>query len=201
MLLRKIVVAREAKTTLLKELRTRFGMSEDTLFPDLARYAQANAIVRPFETDRIIRFWIAEYHHRVTDSLKADARISCGLVRVEMEQYKQAVQCFTEAISLAPKNISAHANRALAKLKLKDNHGAIADFSIAIAGLEKTGNVENRTLGRIYWGRGSAYHALGHDRQGCEDQNKALQLGFEVWINRETGEVTIEPGKDSQYRD
>ena len=129
-----------------------------------------------------------------------------GIAYGENGQLDQAIERFTEAISIDPGTIDAYVNRALANSRLDNFEGAVADFDTAIEELEKAGDTTEdgqRLLGRLYWGRGSACMRSDREDQAYSDWNKALELGIEMWlVNKATGGDRISSYPDSylEYR-
>ena len=126
----KMVITKDSKLVLLEELRTAHGITEDTLFPDLAGYAHSNSVSKPFGTDRIIQFWEERVAGLSTDTPrnKAQAYVGWGIACGEAAQYEQAVERFTEAISVDPESIEAYINRAQTKRMLGDYEGCYRRF-------------------------------------------------------------------------
>ena len=204
-LLRRIVIDKGAKAALLDELQAEYGIDEDALFPDLAGYAHANAVSRPFDADRVIRFWadqVASFPAGTPE--RAQAHVDRGLAYVEMGLDRPAIEQFTEAATADPENVGAYVNRAASKFRLGDYKGALPDYNSAIERLEKTTNVDKQRVGRVYWDRGETLIKLGQEEQGCADCNRAIEMGFMMWVAVEgenAGHITDEPDKQSgEYR-
>jgi tetratricopeptide (TPR) repeat protein len=64
----------------------------------------------------------------------------------------------------------AYAARGVAKRNLNDFEGAVLDYTKA---LELKPN-----YGRAYYNRALAYFHLGNEKNGCNDLNTALRLGY-----------------------
>ena len=204
-LLRRIVIDKESKDALLEELQAAHGIDEDVLFADLAGYAHSNAVSRPFDTSRVVRFWTDRVATFPTGSPEsAQAHVDQGLAYVEMGLHRQAIQQFTEAASSDPENVGAYVNRAGSRFRVGDYDGALADYNAAIELLEKTADVDRHRVGRIYWDRGQTRSKLGQEEQGCSDFNRAIEMGFQMWIKVDgegAGQVTDQPEKETdEYR-
>ena len=52
-----------------------------------------------------------------------------GLVFKELNQLNNAIKCFKKAIEIEPNDSMAYYNRGISKRKLKDNYGAISDYT------------------------------------------------------------------------
>jgi tetratricopeptide (TPR) repeat protein len=85
--------------------------------------------------------------------------------------YKEAIQDFTKAIELDPKNYNSYRGRGWSSLALKDYRGAIQDYTRAIELKPENGDP--------YRGRGLAKVVLGDKDGGCLDWSKAGELGSE----------------------
>lgn len=194
--LRRAVIAKQAKASLLEELRAQHGIMEESLFPDFAGFARANMASRPFDATRIGQFWVERAEQQRPVRSRAQDCIDCGLVYTEMGQHNQAVDWFTKAVDTAPDDVGAYVNRAGAKFRLGDFEGAREDYNAAVTRIEGTGNADARCA-RVYWDRAQVREELG-DADACTDYNRALELGFKMWINPKTGKMTDNP---EQYMD
>lgn len=189
-------------------IRVPTGLADGTRFPDLASYSRANSVSKPFGSDRILRFWEERVAAIPGDRLRrrAHACVGWGIAYGESGRLDQAIDRFTEAISVDPRAIDAHVNRALANSRLGDFGGAIADFDTAIEELEKAGDMAEdgqKLLARLYWGRGSACLWSDREDQGYTDFNKATELGIKMWVvDKPTGTARISPVPDDylEYR-
>lgn len=97
-----------------------------------------------------------------------------GLIYLERKDYRAAILDYTEAIRLQPQLVTAHNNRAFAKVQLGDLDGAAEDYGSAIALDPGTATAYN--------GRGWVRAQKG-DRVGAlADYRKALEItpGFPV---------------------
>lgn len=204
----KVVVPQASKPALLEELHAKHGLADDTLFPDLAGYGHANSVSKPFGVDRIARLWEERAAAIPGDRPRSKARayVGWGVAYGEAGDLDQAIERFTEAISLDPSAIDAHVNRALANSRSGNFDDAIADFDIAIEKVERAGDSREdgrRLLARLYWGRGSACKQSDREDQAYADWNKAVELGIEMWlVEKPTGGARISPIPDSylEYR-
>lgn len=203
----KVVIPRNSKPALLKELQAAHHITEHALFPDLAGYAHTNSVSKPFDSDRITRFWkeqVAKSSEHSSGS-KARAYIGWGISYVETGQDQRAVDRFTQAISADPDAIDAYVNRALAKGRLDDYEGAVADFDEAFEQLAAVGRAQQgeKLRARLHWGRGVALLRLGREDQAYADLNKSVELGTEMWVvNKDGGNAKLSSYPESylEYR-
>ncbi len=205
----RVVIARASKPALLEELQTDHGLADDTLFPDLAGYGHANSVSKPFGIDRIVRLWEERVAAIPGDrpSSRARAHVGWGIAYGEAGHLDQAIERFTEAISLDPSAIDARVNRAKANSELGNFDGAIADFDTAIEELERAGDTTEdgkKLLRGLYWSRGSACLRSDREDQAYADLNKAVELGVKMWVvDKATGGARVSPFPDSylEYRE
>ncbi len=54
-----------------------------------------------------------------------------GIEKTEMGEYEEAIQHFTKAIGLDPKNAISYFNRATLKIRIGDIEGARSDFKMS----------------------------------------------------------------------
>ncbi|QIZ72449.1 tetratricopeptide repeat protein [Oxynema aestuarii] len=95
-----------------------------------------------------------------------------GFERLDMGDYRGAVEDYTEALELDPQQATAYNNRGLAHFHLGELDGAIADYS---ASLELNPNESV-----VYFNRGFAYFNRGDYEAAIADYNNALRLAPEV---------------------
>ena len=188
----KVVIPKDCKPALLKQLQNAHTITERTLFPDLAGYAHTNSVSKPFGSDRITRFWeqqaTASSDH--SPSTKARAYVRWGIAYAETGQIKQAIDRFTQAISVHPDSLEAYVNRAFVKLGSDGYEGSIADFDEAFERIAAAGGKEHqqKLLARLHWSRGVACLRLGREDQAYSDLNKSVELGTKMWlVNKDTG--------------
>ena len=91
-----------------------------------------------------------------------------GMEQMKAHDYQGAVQSFTKAIALHPKNARAYASRGSAHQRLEENEAAVADYSDAIR-LKPDGAF-------AYAGRGVCLVRLRRDDDAFADFNRALEL-------------------------
>jgi tetratricopeptide (TPR) repeat protein len=129
-----------------------------------------------------------------------------GYYRLQKNDFKGAVDDYTEAIRLDPKDAENFINRGLAKDKMNDLNGAISDFNAAIKLDEKNEkawvchgtilskqrkwqnaiddfNVAislNPKYGLAFYNRSMAYQSIGNNKEACSDLNSAEKFGAKV---------------------
>ena len=74
-------------------------------------------------------FTIINIANAQTDDLNY---FSSGLAKADLGDKKEAIEDYTKAIEIDPKNASAYHNRGLAKVDLGDEKGALEDYVKAI---------------------------------------------------------------------
>ena len=203
----KVVIPSTSKPALLEALQAAHSITEHALFPDLAGYAHTNSVSKPFGSDRITHFWeqqaTASSDH--SPPTKARAYVRWGIAYAESGQIKQAIDKFTQAISVDPDSLESYVNRAFAKLRSDDYEGSIADFDEAFERIAAAGALEQqqKLLARLHWSRGAARLRLGREDQAYSDLNKSVELGTEMWVvNKDTGGKKLSSIPDShlEYR-
>lgn len=93
----------------------------------------------------------------------------------ERFDYKGAIEDFTKAIELDPKDASAYSTRGYCKYKLKEYAGAVEDYNKAIKLYPENGGTYNE--------RGNCKQKLGDKAGACSDWKKSYELGSEGSVN------------------
>lgn len=94
-----------------------------------------------------------------------------GLIIGHKGDWETAITHFDEAIGMNPHHDKAYRTRAFAKTQLGDHQGAIEDSKIAIA--------KYPFYGESYAVLGIAEIQSGQEKDGCENLQTALDLGYE----------------------
>ena len=203
----KVLIPSASKPAVLKALQAEHNLTEHSLFPDLAGYAHTDSVSKPFDSDRITRFWEEQVAASSNQSPRrtAGAWVAWGISYGETGQYKQAIDRFTQAISADPDCVEAYVNRAFAKGRLDDYEGSVADFDEAFERLAAAGEMDHgqESLARLHWSRGVAYLRLGREDQAYSDLNKSIELGTKMWVvNKDTGgkKISSVPDIYLEYR-
>lgn len=84
------------------------------------------------------------------------------------ENYKEAVGCYTRAITLDPNNAVYYCNRAAAFTKMSNHYSAIEDCNAALS--------IDPNYSKAYSRLGLAYSCLNQNREALESYKKALEL-------------------------
>ncbi len=96
---------------------------------------------------------------------------SKGFILHNFEKYEEAIECFDEAIILAPNKTSIYFNRGFSKSAAENYYGAINDFTQALK--------ETPKANYIYYNRGFAYEMTYEYKKAQEDYRKAIELGLD----------------------
>ena len=99
------------------------------------------------------------------------ANCNRGYAKVQLEDYRGAMEDFSNAIELDSKDTLAYNNRGFTKYKLEDFYGAVKDYNKAIE--------LNASYAKAYFYRGLVKIILNQKDIGCLDLSKAGELGFE----------------------
>ena len=91
-----------------------------------------------------------------------------GMAYYEQDNYDQAIEAFTQAITLDPNDADAYFYRGIAYGAKEDNDRAIADFTQAIR--------LDPNLAFAYYNRGNAYYDKGDNDRAIQDLEKAISI-------------------------
>ncbi|MBO3457501.1 tetratricopeptide repeat protein [Aetokthonos hydrillicola Thurmond2011] len=91
-----------------------------------------------------------------------------GNVLSEIEQYKRAIEVFTQVIEISPNDADAYKNRGNARSDLGDYEGAIEDYTQAIK--------INPNNADAYYNRGNALSDLEDYQKAIEDYTQAIKI-------------------------
>ena len=162
----EIEIAAEDKLALRRELETLFGVSEQSLFPDVHGFARANsqesAISRLDEPDYF------EYQ---------------GTELYQRSEYGRAILAYDECIRLDPKRWMAHFLRGNANSENKNYRAAKIDYDSVLKLIRSdgaSGNPSGSALHQFYvfaaaFNRGNTNYILGNYEEACNDYGLALQ--------------------------
>ncbi len=131
-------------------------------------------------------FYINEYNITNSNIIKCSEKeligyfnYKIGNIKFEINEHKEALLYFNNAIELINNCSSFYYNRGIVKNKLKDYSNAIIDFNRAIELHKNNCN--------IYFGRGNAKYELKDIYGAIDDYDKALELNknlYEALFNR-----------------
>lgn len=102
------------------------------------------------------------------DKAQAEKFKNEGNSHLHAENYKEAIACYTRAISLDPKNAVYYCNRAAAFTKMSNHYSAIEDCKTALR--------IDPDYSKAYSRLGLAYSCLNQNREALESYKKALEL-------------------------
>ena len=173
------------KQKIINELREKYHISADTLFIDLAGFAEnqssdkglagfgisfycGNISANKEEWVEAIKYYDEAIHLKPDF---ANAYYNRGLAKNKKGDLDDAIKDYTNAIRLKPDNAVAYNNRAIIKATKGDWIEAIKDFSKAIR--------FNPDYVEAYYGRGLANDELSYINNAVEDCQKALTLARE----------------------
>ena len=166
MIVREMLIPQAHKDTLRRELET-LGISEKTLFSDLAGFLERNTAQSPYNRDLAEEYYTEEIRkaqgHEFSENYfqRATFRIALG-------KYKEALADYDRAIELQPDYVEAYNNRGIAKSELGRDEAAVADYDEAI-GLKSD-------LADAYSNRGNAKSELGQHEAAVADYDEAIRL-------------------------
>lgn len=145
------IVSKNAKQEILRDLDKMFGLSSESLFPDLPGFAQLNAhdkanpVGIAFYMDQAFGYFVGGEHQRAietytraldmnpTDALASVAYVNRGVAKgfFTMDLHG-AIEDLSAAICLVPETFSAYGLRGEVRLRAGDFTGAMADLEEAI---------------------------------------------------------------------
>ncbi|XP_075220059.1 small glutamine-rich tetratricopeptide repeat-containing protein beta-like [Lycorma delicatula] len=102
------------------------------------------------------------------DKVKAEKLKNEGNSLMSSQDFADALECYTKAISLDPKNAVFYCNRAAAYSKLNNHEAAIKDCKTALQ--------IDPSYGKAYGRLGLAYSSLNRHQEAWESYRKALDL-------------------------
>lgn len=102
------------------------------------------------------------------DKYDGDAWASRAILKLQMEQYKEAEEDLDQAIYLSPKSAGNYINRALSRFHQNNLRGAMSDYDMAL-------DVDpNNFIG--YYNRGLLRAQVGDDNRAIEDFNMVIEM-------------------------
>lgn len=104
-----------------------------------------------------------------TGNAQAASYIEQGNAKADNGDWTSAVNLYSSALALDPKNEPAYCRRGIAQQNLKNYRGALVDFSKAI--------YLDNSDGAAFYGRAMCYYNMGSRDKCCFDLTKAIELG------------------------
>ena len=147
------------KTKELEEVRRR----SEELLKENAKLREELAASKGIERQEKV----AAYN-RAIDELAADESFEKGFAYYELGNYNYAIDAYSKAIDLSPKDATAYKGRGITYDRLGNHTQAMKDYDKAI-----DLNPKSATAFII---RGAAYGLLGNDSQAIKDYDKAIEL-------------------------
>ena len=199
-LFKTLILCKEKKEEILKELKLFSNFSEETIFPDFYGFAQNNSTDKPYSPQNAIAYLqrgnenhaLGNYKEAITDYDKAielnPEYISYnnrGLANSNLGNHEVAITNYNKAIELNPQYAIAYDSRGTAKSALRQHEEAIEDYNKAI---------ELNPQYISYNNRGSAKLALHKYKEAIEDYNKAIELNPEfakLYNNRGSANLNL----------
>ena len=197
--LKKCVVAKRAKTELLRELRDQHGIREENLFADLPGFAQANSVSRHLDDGRALRLWLDALAGASTRKEKAIAHARLGLAHSAIRDLESAVEQYTKAIELDPDDPGPYHNRARELTLMGDFAGALTDYDTEIVLLEGDDTGSPR-VAEVYWLRGTVHQRLEQMERAVADMNKAIELGVKRYHSDRVRGIVTYPPAHAEYQ-
>jgi tetratricopeptide (TPR) repeat protein len=115
-----------------------------------------------------------DQYNKAVNRLSATDWRSKGIALGNDDNHREAVEAFTKAIELDPKDKDAYFHRGFSYNKLGDYQQAIKDFDKAI-------EITPKHVGAYYF-RGMAYLSLENYQQSIKDLDRAIQLNPKFWF-------------------
>ena len=162
----EIAIAAEDKVTLRGELERLFGVSEQTLFPDVHGFARANS-----PSAAISRLDDPEYFANQGSEL------------YQRGEFERSIFAFDESIRLNPNLWMAYYPRGNANAQIGNYKDAKNDYSTALRLLKSASTTPRQTRSSIgsyivmtVFNRGNMHYSLEEYKEACEDYSEAMSL-------------------------
>ena len=187
----EIEIPSNEKENIRKELEVFFGISEQTLFPDIYGFASAHSY-----RSAISRLHDPEYF------------LNKGNDLYQRRQFQRSIKAYGESLELEPNRSETYYLRGNAKAQDGDYAGAIGDYDKAIGLLEfpKIGTARqdnaNPQFAMIAYNRGNMKYAMKQFELALEDYDLALQaatpnLRGTVFYNRGNAKARMQKYVDA----
>ena len=162
------IIRKELKNNILDFIRKFSNIDQDTIYNDLIGFIENE---KNYET--------------------AGIHLYQGNAKYESRKYKEAIECYSEAIELNPQYVVAYNNRGVVKSSLGEIEEAIKNFNKAIE--------LNPQYAEAYYSRGNAKSYSGEHEEAIKDYNKAIEFNpqfSEAYNNRGNAKSFL--GKDGE---
>ena len=162
-----IEITESDKEKIRKELEYMFGISEQSLFPDVYGFSVANSATSPMRRLNDPDFFLYQGNHLY-----------------QRNEYDKAIIAYDECISLDPNQPKVYYLRGNAKAQIKDFLAAKNDYDIAIEKkLEKsvfeantaTNSLAKQLLSMAFFNRGNVHAAINEYESSIQDYDEAIK--------------------------
>ena len=181
MIAREIFIPQAHKETVRRELEM-LGISEKTLFSDLAGFLERNTAESPYNRDLAEDYYTEEIRKAKAQGHEFSKNyFQRANFRVALGKHKDALADYDRAIELNPDYVEAYNNRGVAKSELGRHEAAVADYDAAIE--------LNPDYAEAYYNRGNAKGTLGRHEAAVADYDEVIRLNpdyVEAYNNRGT---------------
>lgn len=162
----EIEIASDDKESIRRELESLFGVSEQSLYPDVYGFARANSY-----STAISRLDDPEFLENQGSDL------------YQRGEYRRSIIAYDECIRLDPGRWRAHYLRGNAKAQNKDYSGAKDDYDVALQFLRSVANapvpalkaVVKSHLFMVAFNRGNMSYIMGEYEEACKDYEEGIQ--------------------------
>lgn len=151
-----ILINKDSKKEILKELERIYNITQTTLFSDLPGYARANSIEVSFL------------------QLEAEDYKLYGIYFMQQNEYEKALDNFNRSIELNSNDSELFTLRGLTQFNLGKMENAISDYNQSIL-IKPESN-------QAYIGRGMAYIAINEYNKAIEDIDKFIEFFPESYV-------------------
>ena len=183
---RAILISQAHKETVRRELET-LGISEKTLFSDLAGFLERNTAQSPYNRDLAEDYYTEEIRKAAAQGHEfSENYFQRANFRAALDKYKEALADYDRAIELNPAYAVAYSNRGTATSELGRDEASVTDYDKAIS--------LNPAYAAAYYNRGNAKQKLGRDEAAVADYDEAIRLRpglAEAYGNRGTAKATL----------
>ena len=180
----EVIIPKEDKEVIHRELSILLGINEDSLFNDIPGFAEVNDKYHKIQTKSAVDYSQDAVQNRqrgefeqavqsIGKAIELDPNNAVyysfrGVTNLDLKNYEGALRDFTKAAGFNPDEANHHFLRGTVNHNLKNNEDALKDFT---KGIElNPNNADN------YYFRGQAYRELGKQEDALTDFTKAIEL-------------------------